>query len=89
MTIGSSRYELVIIIIIIMFWLNENEPLTQKKKKKKKKEKRMRMNLLVHFTRYTKVVGLVFGFNPLRNASGRKSDYFLSKMCAYQTCRRC
>ena len=36
----------------------------------------MRMNLLVNFTQYTKVVRLVFGYNPLRNSSGRNSDFF-------------
>ena len=36
----------------------------------------MKMNVLVNFTQYTKVVRLVYGYNPLRNASGRKSDFF-------------
>ena len=47
-----------------------------------------RMNLLVNFTQYTKVVRLVFGYNPLRNASGRYSDcfFFWSKTYANQTC---
>ena len=73
MTIGSRvRYELVIINLLLLLCFGW-----------------MRMNLLVNFifTQYTKVGRLVFGFNPLRNASGRKSDFFWVQTCAYQTCR--
>ena len=31
----------------------------------------MRMNPLVNFAQFTKVVRMVFGYNPFRNASGR------------------